>query len=102
MSPLRTPKVQAQLIFMFAALVGGLLLIAYRNEAAAQDIRDVSYQSCIARQDQAREVNDTRANIGELIIAMVPDAPPSARAAMLAGMTTTQLVHTENCELFRQ
>lgn len=101
MQAMHAPRMQTQILALAVFLVAGMLLIAYRNERVAQDIREVGYQSCLARQDQAREVNDTRANIGELIIAMVPDAPRSAREAMLAGMTTTQLVHTENCELFR-
>lgn len=99
---MHAPKMQAQIIALAVFLLAGMLLIAYRNERVAQDIKDVSYLACVARQEQAREVNDTRANVGELIIAMVPDAPSSARDAMLAGMTRTQLIGLENCELFRQ
>jgi hypothetical protein len=99
---LHAPRIQAQIIGLAIFLVLGMLLIAYRNERVAADIKTVAYDSCLARQAQAREVNDTRANVGELIIAMVPDAPRSAREAMLAGMTRTQLLYTENCELFRQ
>lgn len=97
----RNSHMQVQMIALAIFVLLGLLLVTYRSEIAARDLRQVSYDACQARTVQAEEVNRTRANIGQLIIAMVPNAPAKARAAMLAGMSTTQLVHEVNCEAFR-
>lgn len=88
---------------IYLLMIGGLavaLLVSYRSEVSDANQRDAAYALCQARQAQAQEVNDTRENIGHLILALVPDADPEARAAMLAGMTSTQRVHIEDCDIW--
>lgn len=96
------PAMQRQI---YALAIGGLaafLLVAFRSQAADSQIHDAAYTLCLARNVQAAQINETRANIGRLILALVPSAPEEARAAMLAGMTSTQQVPAEDCEVWRR
>ena len=97
------PKVQTQIYILLALMFAGMMLLAYRAETSDKAIKAAAYEMCKAREAQAMEVNSTRANIGQLIVAMVPDASPESRQAMLDGMSHTQTVKIrEDCSQWTQ
>lgn len=95
-------RIRIQMIFLAIALFGFTLLLAFRSEANARDIRTGLYESCLTTAARSDAINPGRAALANLLINLVEQdvtLSPADKAAADATIKGGLLVPPINCGL---
>lgn len=88
-------KVRKQMLVLYCLLIGCFVLLAYRTESNANDIREGLYESCTRAAERAENYNPGRIAVADLLIDLVADSDLTAEQktaatdVMVEGLTLT-------------
>lgn len=94
----RNRRVQRQFWFLFAFLLAAFILLAYRTETNASEIRIGFWQECVDRQNRILQSNDGREAFIRIVITN-PDrpVPPERVEAVTEQLRQALLLPQEDC-----
>ena len=94
----RTRRTNLQFWFLFAFLLVSFVLLAYRTEVTAQNLRVGLYSACQARVNQAHQYNAGRESLIQAVIHN-PErpVPPEQQEQVVKQLRDGLLLPTEDC-----
>ena len=94
----RTRRTNLQFWFLFAFLLVSFVLLAYRTEVTAQNLRVGLYSACEARVNQAHQYNAGRESLIQSVIHN-PErpVPPEQQEQVIKQLRDGLLLPTEDC-----
>jgi hypothetical protein len=103
----RAERVSHQMVFLFVLLLVAFVVVAYRSETNAADLRHANvtatakaYSDCLIRVERVKAINPGRAALTELLLTLVASdqsLSPQQRADAATTLHDGLLVPIENC-----